>query len=32
MFTFSLVLAVIGAVLAVNGYVPIFSLPFLHHH
>ena len=32
MFTFSLVLAVIGAVLAVNGFVPLFTLPFLHRH
>ena len=32
MFTFSLVLAAIGAVLAVNGFVPVFTLPFLHHH
>ena len=32
MFWFSLVLAVLGAGLAVNGFVPIFTLPFLHHH
>jgi hypothetical protein len=32
MFTFSLILAVIGAVLAVNGFVPVFTLPFLLHH
>ena len=32
MFTFSLVLAAIGAVLAVNGFVPVFTLPFLLHH
>src|SRR5262244_1950392 len=32
MFTFSLVLAVIGAALAVNGFVSIFKLPLLHHH
>ncbi len=29
---FSLVLAVLGVLLAVNGFVPLFSLPFLHHH
>lgn len=32
MFRFSLVLAVLGAGLTVNGFVPIFSVPFLHHH
>ncbi len=32
MFWFSLVLAVVGAGLTVNGFVPIFSLSFLHHH
>jgi hypothetical protein len=32
MFWFSLVLAVFGAALTVNGFVPIFTLPFLHHH
>jgi hypothetical protein len=32
MFWFSLVLAVLGVLLAVNGFVPLFSLPFLHHH
>ena len=32
MFWFSLVLAVVGAAFAVNGFVPIFKLPFLHHH
>ena len=32
MFWFSLVLAVLGAVLAVNGYTHLFTLPFLHHH
>ena len=32
MFWFSLVLAVGGAAFAVNGFVPIFKLPFLHHH
>lgn len=32
MFTFSLVLAIAGAMLAVNGFVPIFTLPFLHRH
>jgi len=29
-FSFSLVLAVIGAVLTANGYVMVFRLPFLH--
>jgi uncharacterized protein DUF4337 len=32
MFWFSLVLAVLGAVLTVNGYARLFTLPFLHHH
>jgi len=32
MFTFSLILAIAGAMLAVNGFVPLFALPFLHHH
>jgi len=32
MFWFSLVLAVLGAVLTVNGYTRLFTLPFLHHH
>jgi hypothetical protein len=32
MFWFSLILALLGAVLAVNGLVPLFTLPFLHHH
>ena len=32
MFWFSLVLAVLGAALVVNGFTPIFRLPFLHHH
>jgi hypothetical protein len=32
MFWFSLVLAVLGAVLTVNGYSRLFTLPFLHHH
>ena len=32
MFWFSLVLAVLGAGLTVNGFVPVFKLPFLHHH
>jgi len=32
MFWFSLVLAVVGAAFAVNGFVPIFKLPLLHHH
>jgi Domain of unknown function (DUF4337) len=33
-FSFSLVIAVTGAVLTVNGYFPFFQLPFLHggHH
>jgi len=31
-FWFSLALAVLGAILTLNGFVPIFSLPFLHHH
>ena len=32
MFWFSLILALLGAVLALNGFVPLFTLPFLHHH
>jgi len=32
MFWFSLILATLGAVLAVNGYTHLFTLPFLHHH
>jgi len=32
MFWFSLVLAVLGAVLTLNGYSRLFTLPFLHHH
>ncbi len=32
MFWFSLVLAVLGAGLTVNGFVPVVTLPFLHHH
>jgi Domain of unknown function (DUF4337) len=32
MFWFSLVLAVLGAALAANGYTHLFTLPFLHHH
>jgi hypothetical protein len=32
MFWFSLVLAVLGAGLTVNGFVPVFTLPFLQHH
>jgi hypothetical protein len=32
MFWFSLVLALIGVAFAVNGFVPIFKLPVLHHH
>ncbi|OLB06393.1 MAG: hypothetical protein AUH14_06295 [Candidatus Rokubacteria bacterium 13_2_20CM_69_15_1] len=31
MFGFSLVLAVIGAVLTANGFTQVFTLPFLHH-
>jgi len=32
MFWFSLILALLGTVLALNGFVPLFTLPFLHHH
>ena len=32
MFWFSLGLAVLGALLAANGYTHVFTLPFLHHH
>jgi hypothetical protein len=32
MFWFSLILAILGAALAVNGFVPLFTLPLLHHH
>jgi len=32
MFWFSLVLAALGAALALNGFIPLFTLPFLHHH
>lgn len=32
MFWFSLILALIGVAFAVNGFVPIFKLPVLHHH
>jgi len=32
MFWFSLVLAVLGVVLTLNGYSRLFTLPFLHHH
>jgi len=32
MFWFSLILALLGAVLALNGFVPLFTLPLLHHH
>jgi hypothetical protein len=32
MFWFSLVLAILGAGLAVNGFTPIFTVPFLHRH
>jgi hypothetical protein len=31
MFGFSLVLAAIGAVLTANGFLQLFTLPFLHH-
>ena len=31
MFAFSLVLAVIGAILTANGFTQLFVLPFLHH-
>jgi len=31
MFWFSLVLAVLGAGLTLNGFVPVFKLPVLHH-
>src|SRR5438093_128353 len=32
MFWFSLILALLGTVLALNGFVPLFTLPLLHHH
>lgn len=32
MFWFSLILAIGGVGLTLNGFVPLFSLPFLHHH
>ena len=32
MFWFSLVLAVLGAALTLNGFTPRVTLPFLHHH
>ena len=32
MFWFSLVLAALGAALALNGFTSLFTLPFLHHH
>jgi hypothetical protein len=32
MFWFSLVLAVFGAALTLNGFTPLFTLPLLHHH
>jgi len=32
MFWFSLVLALLGAGLTLNGFTPLFTLPFLHHH
>ena len=31
MFGFSLVLAMTGAVLTGNGFLELFTLPFLHH-
>ena len=31
MFWFSLVLAALGAALTLNGFTPLFTLPFLHH-
>jgi hypothetical protein len=31
MFWFSLVLAVVGAVLTLSGFTRLFPLPFLHH-
>jgi HrpA-like RNA helicase len=31
MFWFSLVLAVVGAILTANGFTQLFALPFLHH-
>ena len=32
MFWFSLVLAVLGAALTLNGFTSLFTLPLLHHH
>ena len=32
MFWFSLILALLGCVLATNGFVALYTLPFLHHH
>ena len=32
MFWFSLVLAALGAALTLNGFTPLFTLPFLHGH
>jgi len=32
MFWFSLILAALGAALTLNGFTPLFTLPFLHHH
>ena len=32
MFWFSLVLTALGAALTLNGFTPLFALPFLHHH
>ena len=32
MFWFSLVLAVLGAMLTLNGFIPLFRLPFMHGH
>lgn len=31
MFFFSLALAAAGAVLTANGFLQLFTLPFLHH-
>ena len=32
MFGFSLILALLGAGLTLNGFTQLFTLPFLHHH
>jgi Domain of unknown function (DUF4337) len=32
MFWFSLVLAALGAMLTLNGFIPLFRLPFMHGH